>query len=337
MSKLKINTEKTEQKPRKNAKPRALWQKIVLAAALTLAGLILLDLILAVVQICVWIRPEKQGFTDTPAAYGLSYHTFELKTAHGTVTGWQIPAQTSSDEEAEEWVPVEDFSDRTVVCAINYDSNRQMNDVGGIDYFVSLCSAGYNVFVFDWTGSGYSDGHKNVFCLDKTEELDAVVGYAKQTSGCSFLAVQGVGFGCYPAVQVTAARDDVNALILDSCYAEFGDWIDAHYSAWATLPFQPVSGTVKVLFPLLSGVDPDGVGLTEAVSQMSGKKILFIQSEHDEQFGTGDAQALAELAKGKNSADLWVVSEANHLRAYSADPDAYVGRVTAFLDGETEA
>lgn len=321
--------------PKKSVKKRL---KIAALICLGLAlALILFDFAAASLQIRSWTHPKKAGFVETPAAHlpGLDYHTFELETPNGKITGWQIPAQQPIDADAEEWVFTDTFSDKTVVFAPNYDSNREMNDLGGLDYFASLCAAGYNVFTFDWTGSGYSDGTKNVFDLDKTEELLAVIDYAAQTSKASFIALQSAGFGCYPAACAAAESDKVDALIMDSCYDDFSDWFYGNFSDWAPISAAPVRKTVQWLFPLYSGVDIDGIAVSQPLSRLRDKRVMIIQGEFDEQFGAEDARNLATVAGQFNKTELWTVN-CNHLRAYSVDPDAYVSRVTAFLASAQE-
>lgn len=311
------------------------WKNKIKWIGLTVAGvllfLLLADVIAAVIQIHTWIEPEKQPWSTSPAEIGLDAYTFELETADGVVRGWKIAAQEPIPDDAEEWIYTTEYSDRTIVFAPNYDSNREISDLGGLSYISALCSAGYNVFTFDWTGSGYSDGTKNVFDLDKTEQLNAVIDYAKKESGASFLAVQGIGFGCYPAARAASENRSVDALILDSCYENFSDCVFGNYSLWADLPIAPVRETVRLLFPLFTGVNPEEASLTAPINALAGKHLMLIQGGSDEVFGTEGAAHLYQLASVDNRVELWTVDGCNHLRVYSYDPDTYVRRVSAFL------
>jgi pimeloyl-ACP methyl ester carboxylesterase len=325
--------EKTEKTVQKSGKHNVLNKLKITAIILLCAvvALVLADGIIAIVQIRAWMTPEKVGWDASPAEVGLDYYQFEVETPNGTVSGWKIAAQTPIAEDADEWVYTTDYSDKTIVFAPNYDSNREMNDLSGLNYITGLCAAGYNVITFDWTGSGYSDGKTNVFDLDKTEELRAVVEYAKQETGCTFLAVQGVGFGCYPAANVAADCNAVNALILDSSYADFDTYFYGHFSDWATISFAPVKETVRRLFPVLSDVDIDNVSVTDAIKRLNQKSVYFIQGEKDETFGTDDAQYLYSLAAADNTASIWIAEGCNHLRAYSALSETYLSNVNKFL------
>ncbi len=311
------------------------WIALILVGTLVL--LVLLDLIAAAVSIHGWTHPEKKVWESSPADYGLDYYTFEIETDNGTVCGWKIAAQQPIDPDADEWVYTTEYSDQTVILAPNYDSNREISDLGGIDYMAELCAAGYNVITFDWTGSGYSDGKKNVFTLDKTEELKAVVEFAAEETGASFIALQGIGFGCYPAAVAAAECGAVDALILDSSYEDFEEMFYGNFGNWSGLNIAPVRETVRFLFPLLSGVDINGIRLSDPVNALKGKDILFIQGEADEVFGSADARHLSTLASADNEASLWLVSEVNHLRARSYDSEAYFAKVSDFLKGAYDA
>ncbi len=305
------------------------WIVGILCGALVL--LLLLDFAVAVFSIYDWIHPEKTRWQSTPAEYGLDYYVFEVETENGVVRGWKIAAQTPMDADTEEWVYTTEYSDKTVILAPNYDSNRELQDLGGIDYMAELCAAGYNVITFDWTGSGFSDGKKNVFTLDKTEELKAVVDFAAQETKSSFIAVQGIGFGCYPAAVATAECDEVDALILDSCYENFDEMFYGNFGDWSVFDLAPVKGTVRLLFPLLSGVDTNEISLADPINAMNGKDVFFIQGQADETFGISGAQHLKTLASVDNNAELWLLDGVTHLRARTYDGEAYLSKISAFL------
>ncbi len=305
------------------------WISLILTGILVL--LLLLDLALAVGSIYSWTHPEKRQWESTPADYGLDYYAFEIETENGVLRGWKIAAQTPIAPDAEEWVYTTEYSDKTIVFSPNYDSNRELQDMGGIDYMAELCAAGYNVITFDWTGSGFSDGSKNVFTLDKAEELKAVVSFAAQETKASFIAVQGVGFGCYPAAVAAAECDEVDALLLDSCYEDFETMFFGGFEHWSALNIPPIKETVRLLFPAVSGIKTDEITLADPINRLNGKDVFFIQGEADELFGSADAQHLKTLAAVDNEAKLWLVSDALHLRTRTYDTETYFSKVSDFL------
>ena len=254
-------------------------KKIVGLVSLILVGLLLLlviaDFAVAWGSIYRWIHPEKVAWMQSPSEFGLWHETFELETANGTVYGWIMAAQEPLAEEDEEWLAPEGYSDKTLVMAPNYDGNREINDLGGVDYFVDFCKEGYNVVTFDWTGSGHSEGDVNVFTVDKVAELNAVVEYAAKETGADYLAVQSVGFSCYPAAVVTAENKHVDALILDSSYKNLADVFFGNFGLWSALDVAPFRATVEWLFPLVSGVDLSEADLTGPLTKMKGKHLFF--------------------------------------------------------------
>ncbi|MBO5248049.1 MAG: hypothetical protein J6B54_01985 [Clostridia bacterium] len=324
----------------KTAGKPSFWKKIKLLGWIlcgTAVFLILFDLAVSGFLIHSWTHPEKITAQTIPSDYGLDYRVFEVETENGTVYGWKIPAQTPVDPDAEEWVSTTEYSDKTVVIAPNYDSNRECLDLGGVDYMVDLCSAGYNVIVFDWTGSGFSDGTKNVFTMDKIEELKAVVAFAAKETGSSFLAVQGIGFGCYPAAVAAAECDGVNALILDSCYEDFEKTFYGNFGTWSSVDLFPVKQTVRLLFPVISGVDVNEVTLADPINALNGTHVLLIQGEGDEIFGSSDVRHLHTLASVDNKAELWLLPNVNHLRARAYDSEGYLSKISGFLSKAYDA
>jgi len=311
--------------------------KTVAVAVSIVVGLLLLaviaDFAVAWVSIYHWIHPEKTVWTQSPAEVGLWHETFELETGNGTVYGWILAAQEPVSEDAEEWSEPEGYSDKTLVLAPNYDGNREISDLGGVDYFVDFCREGYNVVTFDWTGSGYSDGETNVFTLDKVSELKAVVEYAEKETGASFLALQSVGFSCYPAAAVTAECEAVDALILDSSYKNFSDVFFGNFGTWSAFDLAPVRATVRWMFPAVSGIDPDNADLATPLGAMKGKHLFFIQGESDEVFTSEETQNLVSLAgrDERNKASLWLIPGVGHLRARSYDAETYFGKISEFL------
>lgn len=312
---------------------------------LTLVGVLGVLLVLGIADVVIaygtvyrWVHPERSYWSEAPIDVRLLSETFELGTPNGTVYGWVIPAQTPLSDEDENWEKPEkfepkDFSDKTVVFAPNYDSNRELTDLGGADVFVDYCSAGYNVVTFDWTGSGHSVGDRNVFTVDKTEELRAVVAYAEEKTESSFLAVQGIGFGSYPAAAVTAETPSVDALILDSCYRDLNTVLFDNFGMWSAFDIAPVRGTTKLLFPLVSGVEIDSVSMIDRINQMKEKSIFFIQGVQDEVFGSDHIASFVAAAnlEGRNKASSWMVPDVGHLRARSFDTEIYFNKVSAFL------
>ena len=319
---------------KKKMSPKKKWTLMVLSFLLGICLVLgIADLVVSWSVVHTLIHPEKIGWSDSPMSVRLSYDAFELETANGMVYGWVLPAQNPFDEDAEDWIPTEEYSDKTIVFAPNYDSCRDLMDMGGVEYFVEFCKAGYNVVTFDWTGSGYSDGDENAFLLDKTEELKAVVGYAEQTTEASFLAVQSIGFGCYPAAVATAECEAVDALILDSSYRNFSDVVFGNFGFWTAFDLAPVRATSQWLFSVITDIDVDAISMIDPINRMKGKDLFFIQGESDEVFGSAHIKDLVSLATldKDNEASYWLATGTGHLRARSYDPETYFGKISDFL------
>ncbi len=314
---------------------RSLGKKIgwtALAVAVVFVLLAIANVGIAWGEIHRWIHPEKNHWETSPAEYGLDYYTFELDTQNGTVCGWTIAAQQPNDPDGEDWVYATEYSDKTVILASNYDDNREMTDLGGGDYFAQLCSAGYNVITFDWTGTGFSEGDENVFTLDKVEELKAVINFAAEETGASFLALQGVGFSCYPAAVAAAECESVDALILDSCYDTFENALFNCLGDWTNWDFFPVNKTIRTLFAGVSGVEIESVSMAIPLQKINGKRIFFVQGDSDERFGSRHISSLSAMTTKNNETEIWLLPNVGHLRAASFDRETYCNKMTEFLN-----
>ncbi|MBQ1271891.1 MAG: hypothetical protein IIY12_00120 [Clostridia bacterium] len=319
---------------KKNKKPTAVGKKILWIAIALVAVMLLLvlaDVGIAYGEIHRWTHPEKTVWQTSPAEYGLDYYTFEIETENGTVCGWTIAAQQPNSPDADDWVYTTEYSDKTVILAPNYDNNREATDLGGGDYFVKLCSEGYNVITFDWTGTGFSDGEKNVFALDKVEELKAVVKFAAEETKASFLALQGVGFACYPAAMATAECEEVDALILDSCYDTFENAVLNRMEHWTKWNFFPVNNTIRGMFSAVSGVETETCSMTIPLQRLNKKSIYFVQGSADELFGSAHISSLSAVTMKNNQTEVWLLPDVGHLRAASYDSETYGNKMTDFL------
>ena len=103
---------------KKKISPKKKWTLMVLSFLLGICLVLgIADLVVSWSVVHTLIHPEKIGWSDSPMSVRLSYDAFELETANGMVYGWVLPAQDPFDEDAEDWIPTEEYSDKTIVFA----------------------------------------------------------------------------------------------------------------------------------------------------------------------------------------------------------------------------
>ncbi len=158
--------------------------------------------------------PPRFPFWRDPADDFIYYRDVRLTTADGVhLAAWYVPTARSSPPEG---CP-------TVILAHGlYDSKRTM-----LHLVPWLHEAGYNVLLFDFRGHGESD-HRPV-TVGPAEALDVEAALdwleAAGDGGCAERWIGGLGMSLGAAALVNAAAQDgrLDALILDSLFADWGD------------------------------------------------------------------------------------------------------------------
>jgi uncharacterized protein len=109
--------------------------------------------------------------------------------------------------------------------------------------------------------------------------------------------------------------------------------MDLIKSEIAKRPYMPkfltpiIPGIAKIVY----GVDVEEAKPLQAVNRIAPRPILFIHGEADHKVPVNNALRLYQ-ANNSHSNMLWIVPKAKHARAYKAQPEEYINRVTAFFD-----
>lgn len=119
------------------------------------------------------LRPRTQNAALHSRRTRTLFRRLEIPTENGKISAWFIPAQKDKDSVSE--------SMQTVIVSHNYSDNREMNDISLLYTVKFLSRNGLNVVMFDYTGSGSSDGKGYSFGQkEETEELCAVTDKIKE-------------------------------------------------------------------------------------------------------------------------------------------------------------
>jgi len=96
------------------------------------------------------------------------------------------------------------------------------NKLEGTAYASYLLPKGINLFTFDFSGCGNSEGEWISMGWNERDDLDVVIKYLKSLGTVSNIAVWGRSMGAATAIMYLADHHDVvSAAILDS---PFSDW-----------------------------------------------------------------------------------------------------------------
>lgn len=264
----------------------------------------------------MWMRvhPARVPLGDDPGRHGLRYEdiSFASPLDGTTLRGWYIRAPQPTG--------------RALVIVPGIDDNRLVSGIS-LGLAVDLVADGFDVLAFDLRCQGESDGDTLSFGAREQDDVLGAVAAAR-ARGARHVAVIGFSMGTAAAMLAAARSPDIEALVLDSAFADLtptlGDELRSDYH----LP-QPIVAYALFLYGVLSGTDPAAVAPAAVVGALAARPMLFIAGVDDRTVAPGDGAAMAAAA-GAN-AEYVLVPGVGHIGAFSIDPPAYSGRVRAFL------
>jgi pimeloyl-ACP methyl ester carboxylesterase len=281
------------------------------------------SLVLLVVGVAVvvpvalmWARvhPRRVALDDDPARHGLRYEdvAFASPLDGTTLRGWYMPAPRPTG--------------RTLVIVPGIDSNRL---VGGITLSLAedLVADGFDVLAFDLRAQGESDGDTLSFGAREQDDVLGAVAFAR-ARGARHVAVLGFSMGAASAMLAAARTPDVEALALDSAFADWEETLRNELRSGWHLP-GPLVDYAVFLYEVLSGTDPGSVAPAAIVGDVAPRPMLFIAGADDPVVDTADGAAMAAAAGP--AAEYVLVPGAGHVGAFDVNPDAYADHVLAFL------
>lgn len=328
MGKHKILTdaERIElQKQRKPKKKLSVKAKISIASVAVVLALVLSWVITCAVSAYTVLNPERKALAlyDGPLERDLVYNTFELAGINDgdQLICWWIPSQDYMGEYTD--------SNKTVIISHNYGSNREMIEVSAIYLVEDIVHAGYNVVMFDYSGSGNAKGSNYTFGAEEAEELSLVADYVKETYEQDHIAVLGWGFGAASAIVAGAENDNISCIIADSSYLDLRAYLEEDLSVWTFMPdglFTPL--TLKFM-ESMSGCDFE-LSPYNAVSEAEGKSFLFLHGIDDYLFPYENSNILCERASANNFAEV-ALFKSLHIYGIMDYEESYTGEVLDFL------
>jgi len=281
---------------------------------LLLVGLI--GLIAALPAAAMWgrVHPPRVPLDDDPGRHGLRFEEVAFPSPlDGTILrGWYMPALRTTG--------------RAVVVVPGIDDNRLVSGIT-LRLAADLVGDGFDVLAFDLRGQGTSDGDTLSFGAREQDDVLGAVALAHE-HGARHVAVIGFSMGAASAMLAAARSPDIEALVLDSAFADLRDTLGAGIDSLVPVP-GPVVAYGLFLYRAFSGTDPATVVPADAIDALSTRPMLFIAGADDRTVKPTDGAAMARAAGAKASYVL--VPGAGHVGAFSVDPSAYAGRVRAFL------
>ena len=234
------------------------------------------------------------------------------------------------------WIPPPRPSGKCVVALHGYGDAK----VGAIAWAPTFHSLGYGVLALDLRAHGESGGrHVTAGFWERHDVGDAINQFrADRPAETRSVVLFGVSLGAAVAAAVGAQRDDLDAVILESPYADYRSAIAAH----AEILGQP-GGALQTLgvrlAEWLSGADFDAVRPVDLIPKIACP-LMIIQAGDDPFVPPADASriaAAAALRAAELQTVVWHVPGAPHVQALGVDPVVYREKLAAFLDAPVGA
>lgn len=264
------------------------------------------------------IHPTRKPITQTPALYGLKYHSiqFPSRIDHLQLLGWLLPAATPSD--------------KIVIEAHGYRQNRSA-DKPALPVAGALHNAGYAVLMFDFRDEGRSPGNEVSVGLYEQRDLLGAVDYAKRL-GYRHIGVIGYSMGASVALEAAAADPAIAATVADSPFANLYRYLQAHMQHWTHLPNWPFTPETLWTLRMFSHLDARMVDPERALRDFGQRPALLIAGTADTTISMSNSQALAAVLQHDKDASLWIVRGAKHVGAYTVAPHQYIQRTLDFFN-----
>ena len=265
-------------------------------------------------QVATSEHHEQVGF---PEEYGLRYEEVEFtsRTDDLTLRGWYI--------ESEHRGP-------TLVFVHGIDGVRSGNNA--VQLASMMMDRGFDVLMFDLRGHGSSDGDRVSGGDHERQDVLAAFDFLEERGvPLSDVGVLGFSMGAGTAALALAEAPSVDALVLDSPYANVSDLISQEIENRSVLPgwsaplFVPGA---KLAARLVFDIDIDALAPESIVANFD-YPVLIIH-------GVADTRVPVEhgirvhMASHADS-ELWLLEGIDHVDAFQTYPEEYTERVASYF------
>jgi fermentation-respiration switch protein FrsA (DUF1100 family) len=250
-------------------------------------------------------------FMFTPWEFQADYEEVDLTTADGVSFGAWYFRQTGSPQ--------------VIVVSPGHKGRRQ--DVLGIS--VGLWRKGFNVLCYSYRGMPASDRGLITMGIREVQELAAAIAFARRRVRDARIGLLGYSMGAVVSLLGAAGDPSVEALVLDSPYADARQVVRENVRRAALLPGGPFVAAVSLWLRVrhrerLADASPIAV-----LSGLEPRPLFFIHGGADVTTSVQHSRRLYDAYRGPR--EIWIVQGVPHTGAYFADRSLYVERVAGFF------
>lgn len=250
-------------------------------------------------------------FMFTPWEFQADYEEVDLVAVDGVSFGAWFFRHTGSSQ--------------VIVISPGHKGRRQ--DVLGIA--VALWRKGFNVLCYSYRGMPASDRALITMGVREVQELAAAIAFARRRVREARIGLLGYSMGAVVSLLGAAGDPSVEALVLDSPYADLGQLLRENVRRRALLPGWPFVAAVSLWLRLRHGVRLADASPIAVLTGLEPRPLFFIHCSADSVTSVQHSRRLYDAYRGPR--EIWIVQGAPHTGGYFADRPLYVERVAGFF------
>ncbi len=190
---------------------------------------------------------------------------------------------------------------------------------------------GYQVLLIDFRACGLSDGRFTTLGYHEVLDVLGAVDYLRARLGDLPIGVLGISMGAVAAIMAAPACPHIEAMVVDSAYADLESAIGKKLADILRLPFLVPLGWVSIrLGEWISQGNVAAVRAVDYVGRIAPRPLLIIYGELDDYLPSDHPQRLFDAANEPK--ELWLAPGSGHAMARLDRPEEYVRRVQAFFE-----
>ncbi len=291
---------------------------LLIAILLGLVGLLIL-LVLALL-LFTWLQawklahPLRKPLSRTPANLGMAFEDVTFVTEDGiALSGWFIPPRNGC----------------TIIgCHGILDNREQL-----LEPAVLLARQGYGFLLYDARAHGQSGGKHSTYGYNEVKDVAAAVAYleARPDVDPQRLGIIGNSLGGITAIRAAARLPQLRVIIAESTLADFASDIGKAFTRFTHLPPFPFAPLTIFWGERITHINLKAIRPAQDIAALAPRPILLISDLLDL---IVDEPADGELlyANAGEPKELWQLPDCQHVQCFATYPDAYISRVSAFLE-----
>jgi alpha-beta hydrolase superfamily lysophospholipase len=257
----------------------------------------------------VSLHPFRTPLFTSPGALGAPQEEFDLPSTDGVrLKAWWVPAEGA---------------DTVAILSHGYVMNR--SELSPLAHW--LWQRGISCLLFDFRAHGHTHGGASTIGYREADDVLAAIAEARRRCPGARIVLLGSSMGS-AASAFAAARDSVDALVLDSCYSQL---VKAAFGWWRFLGGKTLSwilGPMVLIAGPLAKMNPFKVDVTHALRETSCP-ILLLHGRCDDLALPSEALRNFE-AIGDRGELVWF-DDCGHSEFRWIQPVQYYEAVEAFL------